>query len=246
MINRRRVMMGAAAGLLTAGTAGSATLTFRWHQTPRRHPFLTDAHLQQLPMPPDGPPRVLFIGNSLLLHHDVPGRVARLAQAEGMALRPALAAANGARLVETMRIKALADVMRPGMWEALVLQDFTRTPLRLLDRVGSLRAMSTMVKRVGPVPVLLFPPWPARAGHPVYRDAGRLTPEPANPEDYAARTMRHYHNLARHLNARVAPVPDRWLEARNPALYVPDRLHASPEGAGFVAEVLWEELRGML
>ncbi len=243
-MSRRYVLSGLACAL-AVGSAGAAAATLRWHASPRRAPYLTDAHLRGLALPAGDGPRVLFIGNSMLLRHDVPGRVAAAAAREGITLRPALAAAQGARLIETLRIDALEDVMRPGLWEALVLQDFTKTPLRAVDRWGSACAIKAMARRVAPTPVLLAPPWPARAGANVYAGAGFLTDEPASPEEYATRTMAHYSAVARDISATVAPLPPRWLTA-DQDLYDPDGHHANPDGASLMAEVIWTTLRDII
>ena len=188
---------------------------------------------------------MLFIGNSMLMRHDVPARVAGLAAQEGVTLRPALAAAQGARLIETLRIEALDQVMQAGAWEALVLQDFTKTPLRAVDRWGSAHAIRALARRVSPTPVILAPPWPARADAGVYRDAGTLTAVPASPEDYANRTMAHYTSVARDIPAAVAPIPTRWLSASQ-ELYAPDGHHANPDGADVMAATIWTTLKQVL
>ncbi|WP_120499432.1 hypothetical protein [Roseovarius sp. EL26] len=245
-VRRRIVLTQLAAGAAVA--AGGATLVLRQHQTPRRIPFLTDEHLQQIAMPKVGAPRVLFVGNSTTLQHDVPGRVAALAAPDGRDLRTATAAARGAWLVETMRLDALQTIMRPGLWDAVVLQDFSKVPLNKMYRMGSARAMSVLAKRVGTIPVVFFPPWPARADNTVYHDAGRFAFTPENPADYAAKTMDHYTQVAGRIGATVAPVPEQWLMqvANGASLYAQDGHHSNAAGANLAAQVIWQSLRRLL
>ncbi len=246
MLTRRNVLAPLAAG--AAVIAGGATLALRLHHTPSRTPFLTDVHLGQIAMPKQGPPRVLFVGNSMTLHHDIPGRVAAVAAAEGYDIRVATAAATGAWLIESMRLDALEEIMRPTLWEAIVLQDFSKASLNQINRIGSIRAMKTLVKWVSPTPVVLFPPWPASADNKVYQDAGRLAFTPESPTDYASTTMAHYTQVARQTGSTVAQIPEQWLmhDVAGASLYATDGHHSNPEGADFVAQVLWHSLRQVL
>ncbi|MEM1159744.1 MAG: hypothetical protein AAGJ28_02325 [Pseudomonadota bacterium] len=248
-MNRRRALMFLAAGTAVAVPAAGAVATFRLHRPVRRVPYLTDAHLTGLSMPAAGQgPRVLFVGNSMLLRHDVPGRVAALAAKQGRAIRPALAAGQGVRLVEVMRVAAFRDLLRPGLWDAAVLQDFTKTPLRAVDRWASSWAMGAIAERLRGVPLLLAPPWPGAPENSVYRDAGWLTAAPVDAADYARRTMLHYEATAAEIGAQVAPVPATWAAALATGIPVfdADGHHASPEGADVLAGVLWDQLQKML
>lgn len=240
-MNRRMMLLGAA-GLAGAGLAGTGTLAFRLHRTPRRDPFLTDAHLNTLAANPGSPPRILFIGNSMVLRNDLPAQVRAEAAASGVTLATGTAAADGARLIETVRIAALEPVLTAG-WDAIVVQDFTKTPLRAIDRLASARAVA-WIARTAQTPLLLYPPWPAMAGTAVYRDAGFLTAIPEGPEDYAARTMAFYDSLGH----RTARVPEAWLAEPDAgaALYAEDGHHPNAEGTAFVARIIWSELRSLI
>lgn len=245
-MNRRALLLSAAA--LTGATALGGVATLRLHLAPRQEPFLTPAHLNRIATAELPRPRVLFVGNSMVLRHDVPARLARFAQAKGHQITTAMAAANGARLIETRRIPELKPILKPDYWDAVVLQDFTETPLRAPDRWGSALAMGRIARRVAPAPILLYPPWPGDLGHPIYENAGRLKAQPQSPTDYAARTMAHYTRVARANGFHVAPVPQRWLEAvaRGESLYDADRHHANARGAALAAKVLWEALEPLL
>jgi hypothetical protein len=184
----------------------------------------------------------------MVLRHDVPDLVAKEASRDGVTLDVATAAARGARLVETIRLPALDALMRPGMWDAIVLQDYTGTPLRVFDRWGSAWAIGTVMARTAPTPIVLFPPWPAAEGNRVYAHAGLFADTPDDPEDYADRTMAFYDRVAARHGARVALVPRAWRAAVDAGqdLYAPDGHHANPAGAALVARILWDCLREVL
>ena len=245
-MNRRAFLLSAAA--LTGATALGGVATLRLHLSPRTDPFLTPEHLAQIAATDLPRPRVLFVGNSMVLRHDVPARLAGIARAEGHQIAVATAAANGARLIETLRIAELRLVLKPDYWDAVILQDFTETPLRAPDRWGSAIAMTRIARQVAPAPILLYPPWPGDHGHPIYKNAGRLKAQPENPSDYAARTMAHYTRVSRKNGFDIAPVPQRWLEAvaEGEGLYDKDRHHANAHGAALVARILWESLKPLL
>ncbi|SDN62220.1 hypothetical protein SAMN05216196_1011097 [Lutimaribacter pacificus] len=241
-MNRRRMLLLAGMGLAATGAAGAGAV-LRLHSTPRRTPLLTGAHMSELLARELSRPRVLFIGNSMLLRHDVPTRVAGLAKADGVPIGVATLAATGARLVETMRIAGIGAVLRRG-WDTVVVHDFTGTPLRAVDRWGSALAIGRIARLAAPAPLLLCPPFPAATGHPVYERAGLLARVPDGPRDFADRTMAHYGGLGH----PVTDLPHRWLDAvgAGQGLYARDGHHASVAGADFMAERIWDALRGML
>ena len=241
-MKRRQFLVASGAGLAAVG-AGVAGLGLRLHSAPRQYPFLTDAHLATLVAPDLARPRVLFIGNSMVLNNDLPSLVAERAQADGATISTATAAANGARLIETLRVPRILDVVRAG-WDVVVVQDFTKTPLRAIDRWGSARVIRAIADAAAPAPVLLFPPWPAASENGVSADAGFLTTQPKDPDDYAARTMAHYQANGH----KVAPVLQAWLTAINEGadLYAADGHHPNAQGSAFVADILWKSLKDLL
>ncbi len=247
-MNRRRALLTLLATGAVSAAAGSGAMTFRVHADPRRTPYLTAAHLTELATQELPRPRVLFIGNSMILRHDVPALIASEARADGIELGTAMAAADGARLIETLRIQELDPLLTFRMWDAVVLQDFTKTPLRAFDRWGSRHAMERIGNRVAPSPVVLYPPWPATADNHVYRDAGFLTTTPETPEDFMARQMAFYMSVAEDNGFHLANVPRAWMQAaaEGAPLFHKDGHHASPEGAALVARVLWPVIRQSL
>jgi hypothetical protein len=243
------MLAGTAAAVVVAAAGVASVATFRLHRSPRQGRFLDPGYLVDLRerMQAVRGPRILFVGNSMTLRHDIPARVAALAAAEGVALSAAMAASDGARLVESVRIEALRELLSDVGWDALVLQDFTKTPLRAWDRWGAAWAAARMALRAGRPPVLLFPPWPDAPGHPVYRSGGCLEAVPDGPDDFARRTMAFYERLAGAEGFHVAPVPPLWVETGpDRRLYGRDGHHASVAGAEFVARILWRSLSPLL
>ena len=241
-MRRRHLLFSGGCALLGIGVAGGAWAA-RLHESPKQSPKLTEEHLASLSESTLPSPRVLFVGNSLVLMNDLPAVVRDLAAREGRVLATGTAAAGGARLVQTVRLPGMLQAVRAG-WDAVVVQDFTRTPLRLSDRWASARAVGMIARAAGPAPILLYPPWPARADHFVYRDPGPVTVRPDDPTDYAARTMAHYQSMGRH----VVPVPDAWLAApeEGRALYARDGLHPSKQGTALAARLIWDHLKTMI
>lgn len=241
-MNRRKALLLSAAGLAGVGMAGMGA-ALRLHRTPRQMPFLTPAHLAGLASTDLARPRVLFVGNSMVLNNDLPAAVRAVAAADGVRVTTATAAAGGARLIETVRIDTFDQALDAG-WDAIVVQDFTKTPLRAIDRWASARAIARIAKLGAPAPLLLYPPWPAAPGNIVYRDSGFMTATPSGPRDFAARAMAFYESLGH----PVAPVPDAWLDAVDAGadLYADDGHHPNPEGTDFVARILWDSLKPLI
>lgn len=245
-IKRRDLLFGLTGGAAFLAMAGTGALTLRLHRSPERLPFLSDAHLQSLLAAEIPAPRVLFVGNSMVLNHDLPKLVAGLAAKDGVELNVATAAASGARLIETIRIDLFRELLVQVPWDVAVLQDFTKTPLRAPDRWGSAFAVRRAAGLLGETPIVLYPPFPASAGQSVYASAGRFSTTPRDPADYARRTMVHYSGMADAHGLKVAPVPERWLEAAGPGFYASDGHHPSKAGSEFVASVLWPVIKAFL
>lgn len=244
-MRRRRVILGAGVALGTA-LAGAGAATFRWHAQPRRVPDLRDAHLRDLQGLPSGAgARVLFVGNSMTLRHDLPGQVAALATEAGVALQIASAAARGSRLIETWQIEAFRTTLETG-WDVLVLQDFSTTCLRAPDRWGSAYAMRAMAQMSRAHSVLLYPTWAFPPAHRVYqKGAGMLSRPPADPAAFANCITAHYGGIAEAEGWARAPVTEAlqsdvalWLEE--------DLHHPNPIGTARIADVLWQSLQPLL
>jgi hypothetical protein len=241
-------LLGCAAGLAPRARADLP---------PTREPFLTDAWLDGLEdafLKPrqtadDRPARVLFLGNSITLNHDVPARVAAWATRAGARIDVAMAAASGARLRETAQIARLRRLLRGGTWEILVLQDYTTMPFHAGERAASARTMAQLADLAQPEQVVLYPPWPRAPRHRFYsRAPAFLDLIPRGPAEFAEATMDFYGEVAQANGFAVAPVPEVWMQAvadQRP-VYDQDNYHASAEGASLAARVIWQQLeRGL-
>ncbi|WP_300064302.1 hypothetical protein [uncultured Roseobacter sp.] len=240
---RRRTLLLGGSILIGAGTVvGAAAMTFRLHATPHRVPDLTEAHLGALRNLPRGSGlRVLFVGNSMTLRHDLVERVAAQATVSEAAPQIAVAAARGARLIETLRIAAFRKMLEIG-WDILVLQDFSTVSLRAPDRWGSAFAMQAMAEAAQPRAVVLFPTWAFPPRHRVYREgAGALSRPPANPDAFAQAIIAHYEGVARSHGWHRAPVTEAFLPDATPWLEE-DLHHPNPAGTARLADVLWQSL----
>ena len=244
MVLRRNLLLGTVSAALSLGIPTGFTL--RLHRSPRREPNLTSEHLQKLAVLGLRRPRVLFVGNSMVLKHQVPRLVANIAAKEGIEIGFASAAAYGARLVETYRIPELKRLLRPEDWDSVVLQDFTKTPLRGLDRLGSAYAIDQLAQGFEPGRIVLYPPVPAIDQSSVYEDAGPFTRTPLNPGEFGELTMLHYSNIAKNNGYRVSPVPVQWLVSSTPEFYSIDGHHPNEAGAQFIACILWQTIREAL
>lgn len=243
---RRRTLLAGLAGIgSAAGIGGLAGCTFRWHAQPPRYPALTNAHLQGLADLEPAPTRVLFVGNSMVLHHDLPELVAARAADAGHPVQAAMAAGQGARLIETLAVDSFREALRLG-WDVLVLQDYSGTPLRAPDRWGSAYAMRAMAKEARARGVLLYPTWAFPPKHGVYHGkAGFLARTPENPADFAEMIIAYYEGLAEAEGWVRAPVTEALLPDATPWL-ADDIHHLNAHGAELVAGVIWESLKGML
>lgn len=125
---RRRVLLGFGAVVLGAACLfGTMSLVL----TVNRYPDLTEKHLTYLArsMPEAPRPRILVIGNSATIVSDFLGHLSKNAESSDSSATIARASAGGARLIESISIPALRNLLVDVLWDAVVLQDFSSTPL---------------------------------------------------------------------------------------------------------------------
>lgn len=245
--NRRTVLTLGAAACATVG--GAAVFRAGRFASPiRREPDLSEAHLMQVASrdTTENKRRVLLIGNSATI---ASGFLDKLQTAAGNHADIARASAHGARLVQSLRISSLRNLVRTLDWDVVVLQDFSSTPLHPADRLASSVAIERFAQLAKPAKVVLFPHWPSAAGHPVYTGAfGIGYAVPDDPVDYARRAETHYRNCARRTNGTLAPVLASWTAAvaQGEMLYQKDMHHASSAGAALAAATLWTTIKSVL
>ncbi|MEM6971842.1 MAG: hypothetical protein AAF577_03475 [Pseudomonadota bacterium] len=242
---RRRVCLLLVPLLILAATGVQAQLRFL---TADQVAFAADLGRQN---PAPGQHRVLFIGNSFTYEHDVPALVVGRAEAEGYRLAHAVLAEGGARLSLTLSMTGVADVLRHGDWDAVVLQDHSTTALDPAYAREGRAAVRFAAWMVSPAPVVLFTPWARAEGHPLYsrRELRPGVAPPRTPAAMTAATSAQAEMLLADLpNLRHAPVARAWADAiaAGAALHAPDRYHANMAGAALTAEVLWATLAPLL
>ncbi|GAB3340880.1 SGNH/GDSL hydrolase family protein [Marilutibacter aestuarii] len=171
--------------------------------------------------PPARPLRILFVGNSHVATHDVPGLVATLAGRQGVVLDIDRLATPGYSLTDHLAGPRLeAALARP--WDWVVLQQGpSARPASRAELIASTRAIAARL-RGRPVRIALMSTWPDQRHR---RDT--LAAEAS------------YREAARAIGACVLPVATAWRHALAsddpPRLYQGDRLHATAPGAVLAA-----------
>lgn len=175
---------------------------------------------------------VLFIGNSLTFHNDLPGTVAALARSAGGPLLDVRASTIPGGTLEGAwdegRAAALIDAAR---WSAVVLQEQSERPLR--DPAAMERAAVRLAApaRVRGARVIVYGTWPDRR----------------RPETERA-LERTFARVARAVHGTVAPAGAAWARAGQLApqlaLWAEDGVHPTPAGTYLAACVLFATLTG--
>lgn len=226
---------------------------FRLYQPANTFPYLTKEHLEtvQLSHARAGGdlPQVLFIGNSALVRHDVPSLVVQAAERSGRPISASIAAANGVRLVQVARIPGLKQLLSDVEWDAVVLQEFSRTALSPMDAWVSRRTIRNLAALADGAEIIVMPHWPSAANHPVYEgELGWLEATPASPEDWLARNRRLFGVLSEDMGAALVPTEDaiKSVSQNGSSFYADDLHHANADGAKAVADVIWFTLAPLL
>ena len=192
-------------------------------------------------------PRVLFVGNSLTMGHNVPGRMANKALEDGVRVDVRMLARGGAYLKDWADDPQLIDALTNGNWDVVVLQDNSKAALKMEFRLASRQAVSKIALMAGDARLVLSSTWPAAEGHAIYSDDWWGRDKPENPKQFADRTAQHYQNVGVDLGIQVAPITEVWMQSPDRIeLYHPDKVHASAQGADLAAAVLWMTIRQAL
>ena len=177
------------------------------------------------------PLRILFIGNSYVYVHDMPGMLSRLAEAgqPGACLQTDGVLVGGATLRDHWAEGTAQARIAAQEWDYVVLQEQSQTPLRAPRSFHASAGLFNGAIRDRGARTLLFATWARKH----------------SPQDQAAITG-EYHKAAGDLGAEMAPAGAAWhsLAAVHPGieLYDPDGSGASPSGAYLTACVFYATL----
>jgi hypothetical protein len=200
-----------------------------------RHAELTQEHLSYLArtMPEASRPRILVIGNSATMVSGFLDHLAENARDAGSDATIVRASAGGARLVGSLSIPALRDLLQDVSWDAVVLQDHSSTPLDDEYRAASLSTIQEVANLAFPASIVLFPHWPSEFGN-----------RSLNPAEYAKLAREHYSAAAQATGGQLAPVLENWISALEAGmdLYSADAHHANDTGAKLAADAVWQTL----
>ena len=179
--------------------------------------------------------KLLFVGNSFTLEHDLPDRVGQIAAAAGHEIKIRTHAENGAALHEHVARAAVFDQIAQFAPHMVVLQDFSTEPLSAEGRARSERAVLHILTATGACPVF-FATWPRQAGHAIYRDAGA----PSGPVAMNTIVHGHYAALQARFGGVLAPIGQAWIAAmaRGIRPHRRDGYHANDTGAWLSALIL--------
>lgn len=196
-----------------------------------------------MPQPRQGDAlRVLFLGNSYTYYNNLPRLVEEFAAAAGRKIETRMIAPGGASLADHHANAKALKAIRSGGWDFVVLQEQSALGAVYLVNgeprvanpdafLAAARQLDAEIRRAG-AKTVLFHTWPRRDAP----DSDRAM------LDYA------YMQIARELNAAVAPVGLAWQQARaevaGASLYAEDGSHPSRTGSYLAAAVIAATLTG--
>lgn len=181
--------------------------------------------------------RVLFIGNSFTLQHDLPDLFARISQSLGYGVEVTTVAKNGAYLADHAPDRASRiDLISDHDPDIVVLQEHSLAALNPDESSRSFRAIHDY--RFSRKRIVYFAPWPRAEGHKLYSQVGM----PRSPSEMVDMTERHLNqsmSFDMSLGSKqLARIGKAWLLAQGISLYARDGYHASLEGAWLAALML--------
>jgi hypothetical protein len=180
---------------------------------------------------PERPLRVIFIGNSLTMWHDMPDMVQAMSEAagEGRPLEVHSVAWNGMSLRDHWEDSGTQIALsRLGPWDVVFLQE---SPLVSEAGRAYLREHVRLFQGKTSGTVALMMPWPPRGARAYFDDVHRA-----------------FRQVATETGATFVPAGEVWREAmrRDPALdlYDPDGGHPNETGTYAAALAAYQSLTG--
>jgi hypothetical protein len=165
---------------------------------------------------------VLFIGNSFTARNDLPGLIARLAEARGKSLHHRLISAGGASLRTHWNGGEAQRAIEKGQYDFVVLQEQSTLPVKNAKRMyENVRLFDEAIRAAG-AQTVLYMTWARQNA----------------PESQQAITDA-YVGIGQELDATVAPVGLAWQRMLRqhdaPALYDKDQSHPTLAGSYLAA-----------
>jgi hypothetical protein len=165
---------------------------------------------------------VLFIGNSFTQRNNLPGLIARMAEARGHELRHTLISAGGASLRQHWNAGKAPRAIESGGYDRVVLQEQSTLPVKNAARMAeNVRLFDAAIKAAG-AKTVLYLTW-ARAHAPESQQA--LTDA--------------YTSIGAELGATVVPAGEAWkrflAKHREPVLHDKDQSHPALAGSYLAA-----------
>ena len=176
--------------------------------------------------------KILFIGNSHTYFHDLPARVALLAQEQGYSCETVMLAHGGWYLKKHMREPEARFNIRYGHYDYVVLQEHSHPFDCIPDYLSAAETLSAWIRGAGGTPVI-YGTWAKK------------------DEEFAQAEMNAVNRkLAEDLGAVYAPVGESWWTYLRSypeiEMYEEDGAHASEKGMDFAAKILWTSIQADL
>jgi hypothetical protein len=172
--------------------------------------------------------RVLFIGNSYLSAHDIPGLVAALGAADSTPIAVSSVNAPNYALIDHWNDGEAGRRLRADAWRYVVLQQgwtpagVCRDTLRLATTL-----FAGLAKPIG-VQVALFEAW-----------------APATRPDQFPGTIGSYRQAAKDVDGVLLPIAEAWelaMGQHTPVVLYDDSIHPSASGSYYAALVIYARL----
>jgi hypothetical protein len=165
---------------------------------------------------------ILFIGNSFTQRNNVPGLIARMAEARGHELRHTLISAGGASLRQHWNAGKAPRAIESGTYDRVVLQEQSTLPVKNAARMAeNVRLFDAAITAAG-AKTVLYLTW-ARAHAPESQQA--ITDA--------------YTSIGAELGAIVVPAGEAWRrflsQHREPVLHDKDQSHPALAGSYLAA-----------
>ena len=189
------------------------------------------------------PLRILMLGNSLTVAHDIPSRLAQALRAE-----VTVHARGGARLAEhlnpatqlgALTLPALEDGPENGSWDYVILQEMSKGPaVNTAAYLKAAAALCQLVHQAGATPVI-YGTWAYAQGSSILQESGMAY------EEMFRRMRDACTQAAQENDALLVDACTAFFEHAEPAtLYEPDGCHPSLAGVQLVVDLMVQVIRG--